>query len=200
MKKILITTLIGLFVLGLSTTAKAVTILPAVSTGASAPSTTPAILTKVINFIGGTYYSGTLTQNVYKEPAGMLFTYQFTNNAGSADPIKSLTTTDFTGWSVDIDVEEATVWSMRRDTPSTVGFARTPGVGGGGPLSPAVTSALMWIQTNAPSYTIGGTTLQNGAVVSMETYAPATPEPSSMLLLGMGILGLFGLGRKKAKA
>lgn len=33
---------------------------------------------------------------------------------------------------------------------------------------------------------------------TFETGASAVPEPGSMLLLGMGILGLFGLGRKKA--
>jgi hypothetical protein len=26
----------------------------------------------------------------------------------------------------------------------------------------------------------------------------ATPEPASLVLLGMGVLGLFGIGRKKA--
>jgi hypothetical protein len=197
MKKILLTVLVGLFVLGMSASAMAVTILPAPSTGALAPITTIAILTKTISFTGADgFFSGTLTQKVYKESAGMLFTYQFTNDAGSTDPIDELTTTDFTGFTVDIDVEEALVWNMRRNTPSTVGFQRTPGIGGYD--GPAVTSALMWIQTNAKSYKVGHTTLQNGDVVRMETYAPATPEPSSMLLLGMGILGLFGLGKKKS--
>jgi len=43
------------------------------------------------------------------------------------------------------------------------------------------------------------TTNHNGTPVKHDTAAhPGTPEPSSLMLLGMGILGLFGLGKKRA--
>lgn len=66
------------------------------------------------------------------------------------------------------------------------------------------------IDTNYLWYTSGGTveepwywytTNDNGTINETQgmLYGPNL-EPSSMLLLGIGVLGLFGLGRKKAKA
>lgn len=41
---------------------------------------------------------------------------------------------------------------------------------------------------------------ENHSGIKVKHDTAGLPEPSSMLLLGMGILGLFGIGRKKIKA
>jgi len=40
--------------------------------------------------------------------------------------------------------------------------------------------------------------LIDGGIGTGKVIGPTIPEPSSLMLLGMGILGLFGLGKKKA--
>ncbi|MCX5699813.1 MAG: PEP-CTERM sorting domain-containing protein [Candidatus Omnitrophica bacterium] len=208
MKKLLLTVIIGLCVLGISAPAMAVVIPPgALSTGAAAPiapGQLPIMELLNISFTGlnakgETAFSGLLTQKVYSNSTGLLFTYQFSNDAAPAgsvrDNITTLTTTDFSGFTTDVDAETSTNWNIRRTSASTVGFDFI--AGGANGITPGTSSHLLWIQTNAPSYTWGSTNLIDGGVATVKTYSPATPEPSSLMLLGMGILGLFGLGKKK---
>lgn len=202
MKKILVAVLFVLCVLGISTSAMAIVLPPSnvFSEGNLAPITTSPIL-EIINapFTGidaeaNVFFTGTLTQRVYREEAGLLFTYEFTNASTSVDPIQSLSTQNFTGFTTDVDVEYSEDTLLKRSlSGSTITFF-APGDG----VLQGETTPLLWIQTNAKSYKWGSTQLQDGGNDRVRTYAPATPEPSTMVLLGMGILGLFGLGRKKA--
>jgi hypothetical protein len=55
--------------------------------------------------------------------------------------------------------------------------------------------------TNASAYTPGTITFQDGTTVNAGALVASTPEPSSLLLLGTGLLGLaFALFRKNKTA
>lgn len=201
MKKLLIATLMLGLIFGLTATAKAVVLAPggaALATGAASPGGT--LLTSILGApftgvdAGGTvYFTGTLSQWVRQNATGMLFEYQFSNSSGSI--INRLSATNFTGFYTDVDVVAGAASMMTRSDASTVAFAPpwlSPGVG------PGETSPLFWIQTDALYYGPGGVVVQDGGNARISCYGPAVPEPGSMLLLGMGVLGLAGLRKRMA--
>jgi len=216
MKKLLIVAIAILFVAGFSATAKAFSLVPGglISPFSSGSFTLPsgATLLAFINQVpvsgqdayNNVVFSGTLSEKVYSVPnVGMLFEYTFSNTGPGkpGDTIGHLSVGGYTGFTTDVDANGLGVSPFGPGlTPSSIDRSGSGDVLdfnflAGVPVG--FSSDTLWIQTNAPSYTFNSTQLQDGGNSQTPTYGPATPEPATMLMFGMGALGLVGLRKRK---
>jgi hypothetical protein len=203
MKKIVMTLIAGLFLVGTVSTASAAVL-------TLNPSFAPDISGGAIRTAGAfDYYvpdtsvTGTITQTVYQNATGLLFAFDIDNTSTSTvSRVTSLNTANFEGFTVSAGY----MASLMTVAPSaaeidggTITFRWSTDS-----LSAGETSPTLYIQTNAPyltegSFSLQGTTIRPGQVgiQGFTGYSPtATPEPATLSLLGMGLLGLLGFRRK----
>ncbi|GMU23725.1 MAG: hypothetical protein AMXMBFR13_38030 [Phycisphaerae bacterium] len=148
-------------------------------------------------------FSGTLTTRVIAgdatNPLGLTFTYLLTNNAVSSNVIERLTVVDFLGFLTDVsyDLAGQAPTTISRSTADVVGFNFVDLPLGAGVLMPGATSALLVIQTNAPTFRPSTAFVIDGAVATVATYAPI-PEPGVLAGLAIGMVALLRRRRRFA--
>jgi len=220
---------VGVFALGLCLRAEAAPILPG-GAFITPPEPDPAggILqpgsgAPVAFSAGGPAgFSGTLTANVYKDDPsnpfagigdpnplnhGLTFTYTLHSNATSITSLERLVLTDFSGFATDVSYQAPTTGQAPSSTDrsfgpgAVIGWSFTGAPAGLGRLAPGQTSALLVVQTNAPSYDLTQTaSVIDGSIALVPTIGPSlsmiSPEPSSLFLLA--IPGMVALRRRRS--
>jgi hypothetical protein len=150
--------------------------------------------------------SGTYSTEVISDPGNVFgagdltFVYQVTNGSGSSDALGRITASSFSGFLTDVGVasfggtEPTTV--DRSANGSVIGFNFILPPLGSGELAPGQTSDVLVIETNATLSSPGILSLINSTTTTVAAFEP-TPLPGALPLLATGLVGLWGLGRKR---
>lgn len=158
-----------------------------------------------MNALSEVLYTGTVESYVFRQAAGnLIFGYIVHNDAPSIDEISAVSMTDFAGWITEVGQDpfasassaSAATSASRSASGGTVTFNFTRDPLGRGALEQGTASYGMMIRTNATDYTRGTVNVLNGAIATVESFAPV-PEPASIAALGVGAAALL---RRRKKA
>lgn len=189
------------------------TVLAITQFGAS-PGTLQATTTSPFtSSLGAGDFSGTVTESVYKDSVtGFLdFLYQFHNNNSSGQYIEQMSVSFFDSFTLDVQQDAISPFDGFTTglSPGSVTRSGSQSVAwqfaGGGSLGvpPGLSSAILMIKSNATSFGQGNISFINAGTVTLtNAFAPLgvpnVPEPDTFLLVGTGLIGLYGLTRKQS--
>lgn len=159
--------------------------------------------------ISGTYEEAVVSDTTNPYGSGDFdFEIAINPNTGT-DAVGRVTETGYAGFSTDVGYDSlfcgiefcgsstlvAPTAVDRSLSGGTIGFTFASGA-----LAPGDSSYILEIATNATSYTSSGTAhFIDGGDAAIADFAPSVPEPTTLSLMGMGLLSLLGL-RKKSNA
>ena len=145
-------------------------------------------------------FSGTLTSTVIfgdtNNPwGGLTFTYLLADDPGSATEIGRLTTNGFAGFQTDVSYQlgngvAPALTDRSIGLGDVVGFSFLGAPVGPGNLLPGQFSELMVVQTASSTFAQSFSSVIDGGVVSVPSFAPV-PEPATLALLSLGGLALI---------
>jgi hypothetical protein len=126
-------------------------------------------------------FSGTLTTTVISGDVsnplgGLTFTYRISNSASSLTSIDRMTVLDYAGFPTDASYQVPAAGVAPTSTDRSAGQGSVIGWNfstlGLGKIAPGSSSALLVVQTNAPSFFNNVANIIDGSIVSVATFAP----------------------------